>query len=565
MGSFRVVSSFSTLLFLIGTAGVALAQEPAAPPGTDAAERAARESDNRVSSAAASFSPASLAAAAATGPRTSPFDPPKASDHSFITDAAPGLDTGCTYRSRGPLLFNIEITRHVGELNPDGTLKNAAALVAAGLLSPTATLVQPAFDVDSGAVVPPYQPERDRISFNGEAIGFLSGENNEWKLNSFEIPIEKVKFAARGAIGSMPAPAINQVRIDIDTANSAEVWCTAIDWSAQSFKAMSPIILIHGNNSNSGFFDRQGFTGQLQTQKLVYDNSINLPTTTVAANGSQLNNLIPGIVKSFGVDSVHLVVHSKGGLDSREYLANYQPAHDRDFKILSYTSLSTPHNGSVGADLLVQRSIAIRVTSNIEYVGFPSFTQSVAEETGLDAGTGNLTTGFAAGFNTANIPRLPASIVFNTVAADADQNGNAKIDRSPDEYAELRAESPALTALDNTFGGQTKTRIAVNAVYQVLRTTAGVTLTYRTERTFLGGQRTVAVLTNVPNPVPLGNDVLVPIPSGQGIGGIAGRVTNSATFTGAAGRNHSSVANAGVAVRVVPWIISIERANGDLK
>jgi hypothetical protein len=119
--------------------------------------------------------------------------------------------------------------------------------VAAGLLSPTATLIQPAFDVDSNAAPPPpYQPERDRVSFNGQQIGFLTGEDNQWKLNSFEIPIDKLKFPARGSGGSAPTPAKNEVRIDIDTANSAEVWCTAIDWSAQSFKAMSPVLLIHG-------------------------------------------------------------------------------------------------------------------------------------------------------------------------------------------------------------------------------------------------------------------------------------------------------------------------------
>lgn len=554
MGAHRVVRVSSTLLFAVGIAGAAFAQTP--PPGTDAADAATRRASG----------PLALAAAAPSGPRTSPFDPPQANDHSFVTDSAPGLDTGCTFRSGGPLIFNIEITRNVGELNADGTLRDAAALVAAGLLTPTATLIQPAFDVDSGAVVPPpFQPERDRVSFNGEEIGFLSGENNQWKLNSFEIPIEKVKFAARGANGSMPSPALNEVRIDIDTANSDELWCTAIDWSAESFKAMSPIILIHGNNSNPGFFDRQGFTGQLQSRKLLYDNSIQLATTTIAANGQQLDSLIPGIVKSFGVDSVHLVVHSKGGLDSREYLANYQSSHDADFKVLSYTSLSTPHNGSVGADLLVQRSIALGVTSILEYSGFPSFTQTVADQMGLDAGTPNLTTTFVAGFNATNVGRLPAGMVFNTVAADADRNGNAEIDRSPDEYAELRAESPQLTALDNSFGGHIKSRIAVNAVYQVLRTTAGVTLTYRRERSLLGRWRTVAVLTAVPNATPLGNDGLVPIPSGQGVGSIQGRVSSSATLTGANGRNHSSVANGGVASTVVPWIISVERTKGDLK
>jgi len=547
----RVV--LSTLLALIAAEHLALAQG-GPPPGTDAASRSP------------GLLTTGLAAAAATGPRTSPFEPPEANDRSFVTDAAPGLDTGCTFRSGGPLVFNIEITRYAGELNPDGTLRNAAALVAAGLISRTATLIQPAFDVDSGAVLaPPFQPERDRVSFNGEEIGFLSGENNEWKLNSFEVPIEKVRFAARGAAGSPPSPAINEVRIDIDTANSEQVWCTAVDWSAQSFKAMSPIILIHGNNSNGGFFNRQGFTGELETQGLLYDNSINLPTTTIAANGSQLNNLIPAIVRSFGVDSVHLVVHSKGGLDTREYLANYQSSHDTDFKVLSYTSLSTPHNGSVGADLLVQREAALRVTSEVEFSGFPTFTQTIAEQMGTDAGTPNLTTTFAAGFNAANVARLPSSIVFNTVAADADTNGNAAIDRNPDEYAQLRAESPSLTATDNSFLGHTKTRIAVNAVYQVLRTTAGVALSYRTESTLFGGTRTVAVLTSVPNATLLGNDVLVPIPSGRGVGSIESRVANTTTFQGPAGRNHSNVADGGVAATVIPWIVNVERSNGDLK
>ena len=550
MGVYRPLLLTSTVLLV--THATAVAQP--LPPNSDAAQQQGMSM--------------MLAAAAATGPRTSPFEPPKTNDHSFVTDAAPGLDTGCTYRSAGPLVFNIEITRYVGDLNADGTLKNAAALVAAGLLSPTATLIQPAFDVDSNASPPPpFQPERDRVSFNGQAVGFLTGENNQWKLNSFEIPIEKVKFPARGSAGSAPAPARNEVRIDIDTANSAEVWCTAIDWSAQSFKAMSPILLIHGNNSNGAFFDRQGFTGELRRQNLAFDNSINLPTTTVAANGTQLNSLIPGLVKSFGVDSVHVIVHSKGGLDTREYLANYQPSHDADFKILSYTSLSTPHNGSVGADLLMQRAAALAVTTNIEYSGFPNFTQTVAEQTGPDAGTPNLTTTFAAGFNAANVGRLPGATIFHTVAADADRNGDAEINRSPDEYAELRNESPALQATDATTGGNTKTRIAVNAVYQVLRTTASVTLTYRTERGLfgLGSTRTIATLTQVPNATPLGNDVLVPIPSGLGVGSIQGRVRNTRTFNGPNGRNHSDVANGGVAAVVVPWLVSVERASGDLK
>lgn len=556
MTAYRLIHKLSLILLLVAFGSVVAAQQRSLPAGTDGADRAAHAAE----ACCATRSSGPLA----SGPRTSPFNPPEANDHSFVTDAAPKLDTGCIFRSSGPIVYNIEITRHAGELNADGTLKNAAALVAAGLLSPTATLIMPAFDVDSGAVLaPPDQPERDRLSFNGEVIGFLSGENNQWKLNSFEIPIGKVKFAARGGFNQLPSPALNEVRIDIDTANADELWCTSIDWGAQSFKAMSPIILIHGNNSNGAFFERQGFVGYLQSQKLLYDNSINNPTDFIAANGNRLDGQIPGIAKSFGVDSVHFVVHSKGGLDSREYLAVYQPGHDSELKILSYSSLSTPQNGSVLADLAVERDAAAAAADKIEFVGFPTFTATLLALAGLDNGTRNLTTTFVGSFNAGNLSRLPSNTVFNTVAADADTNGNNRIDRTPDEYAELRQESTSLRRIEAV--SSSAARRIVDTMYQILRNTSAVTVTYRTDYSLLFGTRTIATITAVPNATPLGNDTLVTIPSGHGNGSLAARTVNTATFNGGAGRNHSNVANAGVAARVVTWIISTERSGGDLK
>lgn len=53
--------------------------------------------------------------AVANGPRSSPFEPPEENDHTFVVDAAAGLDTGCTFRGGGPLEFDVEITRHLGE------------------------------------------------------------------------------------------------------------------------------------------------------------------------------------------------------------------------------------------------------------------------------------------------------------------------------------------------------------------------------------------------------------------------------------------------------------------
>lgn len=503
----------------------------------------------------------------ASGPRTSPFEPPEENDRSFVTDAAPKLDTGCIFSSLGPIVFDIEIDRHVGELNPDGTLKHAAALVAAGLLSEKANLIMPAFDVDSEATPPPpFLPEQDRVLFNGEEIGFLSGTNNTWKLNSFQIDIAKVKFAARGAIGNRPAAAKNTVAIEIDVGNfPTQVWCTSIDWGAGDFKAMSPILLVHGNNSDGGFFQRQGFTQALESRNLLFDNSINMATSPIAANGATLDGLIPNLVASFGVDSVHLVAHSKGGLDSREYLASFQPRHDDDFKVLSYSTLSTPHDGSVGADLLIQRDRALQQTTELDFNGFPAFTATVANRLpGADAGTPDLTTWSTSAFNAANLPRVSGDIIFNTVAADADQNGNERIDDNPDEYLELRQESADLQNLHNQ--SQLLARTGVNVAYQILRRVAGVNLMFEQRRRFgVGPRRTVAVLTAVPNPQELGNDVLVTIPSGQGTASVAGRTANTRVFQGAQGRNHSSVANEGVGDVVAGWIIQAERQEGDLR
>jgi len=516
---------------------------------------------------------------------TSPFEPPKADDRTFVVNDGEDLDTGCTYRSGGPLFFSIPVTRYAGPTKYDGTLKDAAKLVSKGLLERYALLIMPAFDVDFNAETePPAQPERDRVYFNGTPVKalyphnseFLRGDNEVWRLNEFLIPIEAVKFPnKRGTGGNAPTPAMNEIRIDIDVKNSEEMWCTAIDWAVLKIKVMSPIILIHGNNSNGdhineygefkeGFFRRRGFTLGLTAQNLLWDNSVNMPTSTRAANAVRLNQLIPPIVKSFGVDSVHLVAHSKGGLDTREYLATLQPGHDAEFKVLSYTSLSTPHNGTVAADVGVTRALAARRASKVEFDGFPEMANLLAYLNGVDDGMLYLQTTTCAAFNAGNLPRLPEKTVYNAVAADADRSGNSAIDNVPDEYMKLRAESETLTEVyDWSIDAA---REIVDTLYQVLRNTSGVTVAYE-RRGIWPDRYTVATVSAVPNYDPLGNDTLVTIPSGLGEGTLEHKTTYTRTFSGAGqfpARDHSSVANGGVANVVGPWLIDVEKAYGDL-
>ena len=504
----------------------------------------------------------SRGAAHLLGTTSSPFTPPVPSDIQFVVNSGGGLDTGCTFRSGGPLLIDVPIDRYLGPVDANGFLIDATSMRNAGLLSEFANLILPVFDIDNLAdVTPPDQPEIDRVSFNDAEVGFLSGLNGEWKLNSFQIPIERLKFpAAPGVGGARPAPAMNRIRIDIDVGNEAtgnELWCMSADWVAISFKAISPVILIHGNNSNGGFWERQGFTAQLTQSLIPFDNSISMPTSSVATNSLRLFGRLREIAAGFGVDSVHLVCHSKGGLDTRAYLQNFH--FGEPFRVLSVSTCSSPHNGSSGADLLVAQAVEAARVDEVEFSGFPTFTQTLVRALGVDAGTPNLTTRFAAQFNAQNVPALPAGILFNTVGGDADTNNSLSIDTEA-EIAALRPESAAL-ASKPTFVATT----VVNRIYQILRTTSTVEVRYRSDTGFFGGTTLVAEIVNVPTAAPVGNDTLVTIPSAMGAGTLASRVTNTAVFTGANGRNHSNIANGAVAATILPWILQAERQNGDLK
>ena len=314
----------------------------------------------------------------------SPWDPQTASDTNFVIDKATGLDTGCVYRSSGPLRFTVQVDRYVGPTNANGTLKNAAGLVAAGVVSAKARLRMPAWDVDySGAEDPTVNPERDQVSFNGYSFGYLTGDNNIWKLNEFEIPIENVKFPSSPApectssvVSSCPGPtpARNDIQIDIDTANSSESWCTEIDWATLSFDAMAPLMLIHGTNSGPDAWGRpaplpfQAFncngtpaagsvSARLIELGVPFDDCIQLePNGSPANNAQQLSTLLPRKARKFGVENLHLVTHSKGATDSRQFLKDYYPAaqaidpstgRPSQFRVLSLYAIGTPSQGTI--------------------------------------------------------------------------------------------------------------------------------------------------------------------------------------------------------------------------
>ncbi|HSF18160.1 MAG TPA: Ig-like domain-containing protein [Vicinamibacteria bacterium] len=502
--------------------------------------------------------------------RAHPEDP---NDLVFVTDFV--SDNECRFKTSGPIEFDVGIKRYVGQIDEnDGNLVDAAQLIANGFVSQHAILTIAAFDVDSGVRE---NPEIDRVLINGVEVGHLTGRKNKWTKSSLLVPIEILRFPERAQPGSSPTPVMNNVRIEIDVGSPpAEArWCTAVDWASIRFKTVSPIIFVHGNGSDGDFYRRQGFAEYLELVGFPFDNSISLvpKANFVHINSEKLNVLIPDLVHSFGVDSVHLVVHSKGGLDTRDYLARFQPQHDDDFRVLSVTSLSTPHNGSVGADILLLNERASIEAAKTEFVAFPSLTNLAALVLGVENGKRNLTTGFAATFNARNLPLLSQDVVFNVVAADADVDGSSAVDT----VAEIRGvplEDPSIARVLSV--SPATAAFVVDRAYQLLRGTQTIQYVLGSKQILQGtpNEQTISVakLMNIPPKSPSHNDTLVTIASGLGQGTLEPRVENLLELrgedtlgTGGEGRNHASVADGAVASRVLPWIIKVETTKGDLK
>lgn len=120
---------------------------------------------------------------------------------------------------------------------------------------------------------------------------------------------------------------------------------------------MAPLLLIHGTGANprDAWEILPGVVNFLTSEGIPFKHEIQLrPNGRIAINGAQLRLIVDAQAKTFGAKKVHLIAHSKGGVDSRSYIDdNYDPKAGT--KVLSLHTLSSPHNGTVLADLAVAR------------------------------------------------------------------------------------------------------------------------------------------------------------------------------------------------------------------
>ncbi len=299
----------------------------------------------------------------ASAQTTSPFEPEPEDHGRYVLNGGTGLDTGCTFRSAGPLIIQIKVPATMNPLRPDGNgrlesrldeegkLVDADFLIRNRVIDAFATLRFPVFDIDSGANEPGVAPEVDEIRFNGHRLMDLSGSNNEWTDDTREVPIQWVRFATPDN-----PDVTNELRIDIDVANKdsgRDVWCMAVDWFAVQFQAALPYVLAHGIAADETTWDEKdapGVLAALNARGVLYTRFSLKSNGETSTNGRLLQGKIQGFLDETKAKRVHVIAHSKGGLDTQRMVA-LAPAPA--FEVKSLTTRSTPHLGSVAADLSV--------------------------------------------------------------------------------------------------------------------------------------------------------------------------------------------------------------------
>jgi hypothetical protein len=554
-------------------------------------------------------------------PRSSPLPPPEASDRRFVNDdvdivrpirqrTGQGIMTAvgarCAEREKvGPMKIPLEIDRYVGPAFNSGTLKDPARLIENGVVGAKAELKLLTWNVDT--VIPPDRrinffgtgntlidlgilPEVDEVRVNGEKVKrrgvgrfesdafHLEGATYVFNVNVFEVPIDLLRFPLLPAPDGELDPVENEIEIRTDIANignfvsgptgvtADNFWCPLVDWVSLEIKATSPIVLIPGNDKGPGFFENGlgGDQGQLNRLGFPFDQVVRTRPDSVRDNSRRLRHEMERVAKRFGVDSVHIVAHSKGGLDARDYLARFSRRRGQP-KVLSYTSLGTPHNGAFGATLLshikeVVETKGAELRSRIDPEADPVVETLVVKflDHLVNPGILDITERRIRMFSGQNLRRLPRRrIRYATFAGDADLDANGRLD--PSERRGLDR------FVDSSFPPD-----GLTAVYRILRNVPQVRVV-KSGRT----RRLDAVCARGPNGcAPIGNDVVVRIPSGHGIGGFEKRVQRAVSFTAdptlAAGKtprtpghHHASIAGRGLATDVLEQVKQAERDFGD--
>jgi triacylglycerol esterase/lipase EstA (alpha/beta hydrolase family) len=326
-----------------------------------------------------------------------------------------------------------------------------------------------------------------------------------------------------------------------------------------SFKAMAPIVLVHGwlsgpwawgpkpavanlctpnpeNASDGG----ENFVQALIDAKVPFDCTfLTLQQSPIAFGAEELTTQLQTILASFGTRHVNLVSHSKGGLFARQFLQeNVQRDPTAQIGLVSLTTINTPHHGSVLSDTVVAAREGHSVLpgivrpfyfilNRIDFFGDGNPDMTISEMRDFN-------NRFFAPPPEFTLQRAGTSTVWRTrpsyysTSADADLDGNGQI-----SAAEAAPSShPTLVA---------------NFRYKRLGTVRAIELRQQ-------GGRQVAVFDSAPSGFFYKNDLAVTIDSAK----YSPMFTEIYSYLGISGRNHTTIKRPDIAAYVLQKIREAE-------
>lgn len=113
-----------------------------------------------------------------------------------------------------------------------------------------------------------------------------------------------------------------------------------------------PVLFVHG----MGFHDSRLISywgripGVFENKGVPVYYGFQDSNADIETNGLHIANRIDEIIKESGANKIHIIAHSKGGLDCRYAIS----ALGKGEKVASLTTVSTPHHGSKTVDLLMK-------------------------------------------------------------------------------------------------------------------------------------------------------------------------------------------------------------------
>ena len=296
---------------------------------------------------------------------------------------------------------SVPIQRYVGEVGADGFLTPAsfATLLANGFIAEKAKVTLTArargypgetspsyiLEITDKAVVLVNGERAQFLGDNGRAVTVPFNDSQRWRRAEFEVDMKKIRFSPeKGAVSAssaeLPPIAFNDIVVQFPVTTGYE--CYALAEARITIKVVSPVVLVHGINSNAESWNLietrpalenaglllavvdqpQAPADQLRFDSkrgvtVVYRRELGRPEDEEVS--LSLQQTASHHSKSVGAAGVHFIGHSKGGLDSAHLVATQaffqqrlEDAQPDEPTALSISTAGTPHLGSVFADLI---------------------------------------------------------------------------------------------------------------------------------------------------------------------------------------------------------------------